>query len=161
MKKNNIQSFIKSKFNLTDEQVVDFLIEFYEKELLDTAETVLENFADNFPKDFDFEKITDEQKEYIASVHETVKHSDLNTYAESMDKIFKSMFAEYQSETVKHLFEGKIIVPHIKDNASATSRKCNGVFCEVVTYNNAYIYVKNQLDNNAIYCIAVSELEKD
>ena len=147
--------FLKDKFNLTKQQAYEFLEEYNKVYYKDLAKDFLREFRSRFPDSFDFEAVTDKDLIEIGKFAE--KCTTSGDYSGSED-FLSNIFKEFIPNSDPSFFVGKQMVLHIKKDASGSSKRCNCILCDILSYNKQFIYVKNNVDN-CVYCISTAEIE--
>lgn len=151
---HNLTEFIKQKLKCGEDEAVEFICDFYDNEALGIAQTWLNEFCEYFPDDFDI------KNPILIEIGEQIKRGNLRY--KNVESLFKSRFPDLfaDKETKNTIFNGMLLVPHLKDTADPTSKMCNAVLCKVVLYNDDYIYLENQIDHK-MYIISVEDFEKN
>ena len=154
LKTDNLLSFVINKLNCTEDEAVDFICEYKNNELIDIGSRSVNKFIDTFDKSVDYLPI---KTTVLSTIGEAVDEGHL--LDKDIKKLIQDLIPEaFPSDSTKDLFNGKIIVPRIKDTAEPSSKRCNAVFCRVVVYNDEFIYLENQVDK-CMYMIPVSDFE--
>lgn len=152
MTNDNLISLIKSKMNCGDDEAVDLICEIHSAEALDTALLWVERFKECFNPNLDLEnKIT-----LLTEIGELILDHKLTP--ETIRALFKYKFGEDFNYENHGFFVGKMIIPHIKDNAEPTSKRCNAILCKIITYDGENICLENQADKN-MYIISLNDFE--
>ena len=154
LKTDNLINFVISKLNCTEDEAIEFICDYREAEVLDIGCRNVNKFIDTFDKSVDLLPI---KNTVLSAIGEAVEKGHLRD--SDIKKLIQELIPEaFPSDSNKDLFNGKMIVPHIKDTAEPSSKRCNATLCRVVIYNDDFIYLENQVDK-CMYVIPVSDFE--
>ena len=152
MTTDNLINLIKNKMNCGEDEAIDLICEIHSAEALDMGIQWAEHFEECFNPKIDLENKT----VILTEIGELIL--DQNLTQETIKALFKYKFGEDFNYENHGFFVGKMIIPHIKDNAEPMSKRCNSVLCKVITYDGESICLENQIDKN-MYIISLNDFE--
>ena len=148
---SNLISFVTSKLNCNEDEAFNFVLDFFDSYYYDLGNEAVINYREFFPNDF-----KPEAEELIKLGKQINIGHPTN---QEIKKLLKAQFKEFNcGDIMYNVFENKVIIPHIKDNAEPYSKRCNAVACDVITYNADLVYLRNQADDK-IYIIKTEDFE--
>ena len=143
--------FVGTTLNCDEDKALDFIEEFNNCSYIDTFDLAFAELREYFPDDFTLDN--DTKIKYGRLIEEgQLRYNEIK-------RLFKAEFDEFNCGDLDYsLFEGKTLIPHVKDSADPMSKRCNAVLCKIVLYNADTIYLKNEADGN-IYVVRAEDLE--
>lgn len=153
MTNNNLTNLVCKTLNCTEDKALDFICDFHEAECLDVGIQWFNAFSDGFKANFDI----DNKSQVLTEIGNEILQGNLRE--KDIEKLFIFHFPnDYVTKTDTDFFNGKMIIPHLKDTADPMSKRCNAVLCKVVLFNKGFVYLENQIDHT-MYVVKTEDFE--